>query len=98
MKKHCQFIEKIAETTYTNEKFPLNEVLSFNQNIIKNNPDYYQAYFTLGYLYYKKLFNYPEALYYFEKYIEKCKISRFNYLTKRVKSYIVELNARMELK
>jgi len=90
--------KRIAESTFVNEEVILNEVISFNKNMITNSPDYAQSYFILGFLYYKKRNNIPLAYQYFENYKRRAKDPKFNYLTKRVDSYLNELNQWMKLK
>ncbi len=90
--------KKIAESSFINEIVVINEVIQFNLNMVKNNPDFIQSYFILGYLFYKKLINIPEAYLHFEKYKKKAKSSKYVFLNKRVKSYFTELEQLMELK
>ena len=66
-------------------------------DIIKFNPDYLQSYFILGYLFYKKIKNVPQAFVHFENYNKRSKSKRYSFLNKRVDSYLPELKQWMDL-
>jgi hypothetical protein len=90
--------KKISEVSYPAENYTLNEIIAFNENYVKANPSYCQSYFILGYLHYKKKQNYPAALLNFEEFIKYSSHSKYEFLNKRVNTYIAELNLRMGLK
>lgn len=87
----------LSESSFINEINVLKDVIHFNIELIKSNPNYLQSYFILGYLYYKKLKNIPESYHYFESFREKIKDDKFEFLVKHVDSYLSELNQLMEL-
>jgi len=89
---------KICERTYINEHVVLNDVLNFNIGRIKSNPDYSESHFILGYLFYKKLKNIPQAYLHFENFKKSKNSKELTLLDKRVDSYLVELKQWMSLK
>lgn len=88
----------IAATNYPNEERVLAEVLEFNKSMITQNPEFYQSYYILGCLYYKKTGNIPEAYNYFDQFLTKCTDPRFQVLIDLANKYIKQLSQRMELK
>jgi len=88
----------ITKTSFANEEVVLAEILEFNKKMTISNPKFCQSYFILGYLYYKKISNYPEGYSYFEQFLSKCKDSKFKTLHDLATKYHNDLNLRMELK
>ncbi len=60
--------ERIENHTYDNEYGTLQEVENFNLNLLKTEQNKAQLYFWLGFIKFKKEFNYPVALEYLEKF------------------------------
>jgi tetratricopeptide (TPR) repeat protein len=90
--------KKISESTYPDEELTLRQVYQFNITSLEEDPDKIQSYFILGYLKLKKSQNYPEALQYFEKFINVAQnLEKFNILTERAKSYKIDLEKKMEI-
>jgi tetratricopeptide (TPR) repeat protein len=89
---------EIVRFNFPNEDKVLSEIFNFNKNMVEENPDYYQFYFILGYLYYKKVVNYPEAYSYFEQFVTRCKDDKMRFLLKIASNYLEDLTLRMNLK
>lgn len=90
--------KEIVRFNFPNEDIVLTEILDFNKNMISKYPKYYQSYFILGYLYYKKIVNYPQGFHYLDQFVTLCKESKFKSLIKMAENYLGELNLRMNLK
>jgi tetratricopeptide (TPR) repeat protein len=88
---------KICERTFINEPVVLNDVLNFNIGLIKSNPDYSESHFILGYLFYKKMNNIPQAYLHFENFKKAKRSKELIFLDKHVDSYLVELKQWMSL-
>lgn len=93
-----QLYKDITKISFQNEETVLAEVLDFNKNIVSQNSRFYQSYFILGYLYYKKISNYPEGYLYFEQFLNLCKDHRFKKLIDLAFKYSNDLHIRMSLK
>lgn len=89
---------EIERISFPNEDRILSEVLEFNKTQIKKEPKFFQSYYILGFLYYKKIGNYPEAFGYFEHLVTFCKDQRYKLLIEKANEYLEELNLRMNLK
>lgn len=93
--------KKISEKSYPNEDITLDEVFNFNENFLKEHSQKIQSYFIIGYLKYKKVLNYPEALKYFGLFLEKVNETsddlKWNILSERARSYKNELEQKMNL-
>ena len=94
--------KKIAEKSFINEERTVSQVIYFITNFILKNPEYFQLYFVLGFLHYKKTGNIPTAHIEFGKFIKKAEatqnISEYGYLVERAKSYLVEAERIMGVK
>ena len=87
---------QIAEYSYETEPFTLAQVYSFNENLLKREPDKIQSYYILGLLKYRKDGNLPHALEYFETFIEKAGDQReYMQLSGSAKGYKTEIEAQM---
>jgi hypothetical protein len=88
----------ITRINFLNEDRVLGEILNFNKNMIAQNSQFYQSYFILGYLFYKKVGNFPEAFNYFDQFVTNCKGSKFKILIEIAVKCLDILKLRMELK
>lgn len=86
--------KKIEEQYYPNEEITLNEVESFNLEILESQ-NIPQLYFWIGYLAYKKSSNLPKALEYFEKFIEKAETEKMNFLILKTNSFLIDIKRKM---
>jgi tetratricopeptide (TPR) repeat protein len=89
---------EIVRFNFPNEDGVLSEILEFNKKMIKQDPKYFQSYFILGFLYYKKIINYPEAFHYLDQFQNLCKDPKYKFLLKIASTYLEDLNLRMNLK
>jgi len=90
--------KKIIKGKYKGELLTVEEVCNFNINYLKTNPKNIQSLFIIGLLKYKKQFNYPEALLYFENFLEQAKNQgKYNILIQEVNKYKKELEDKMQL-
>lgn len=65
---------------------------------LRKNPDKIQFHYVLGLLNYKKIGNYPEALYQFDKFIELSQdLIKYNIFIEKAKDYIEELQDKLDL-
>jgi hypothetical protein len=87
----------ISKTNFTNEERVLAEVFEFNRSMIAQSPNFFQSYFILGYLYYKKIGNCPEAYNFFDQFTTKCKDPKFKILLDTANKYLNQLSQRMKL-
>lgn len=78
------------------EKF-LKDVISFIEEIIKDEPDKIQLYFALGKIYYQKLYNLPEASRNYEKFLSATdpKDPRFTKKIKMVRDYKEKIDEKL---
>jgi len=91
--------KKLNTISFQNEDKIVQECIDFNKQLIEQEPNKKQALFILGFLYYKKLGNYPLALEYFERFERETKGNeKYKYLLKRSTTYIGELKKAMEIR
>ncbi len=72
---------------FENEIFIVDQCVNFNKELIKNEPSKNQFLFILGFLYYRKKINLPEAFDYFERFKNEAIDKKYDYLLKRVNTY-----------
>lgn len=97
-KKALLVYKKIIKNKYKGEALTVEEVCNFNNNYLKTNPKNIQSLFILGLLKYKKQSNYPEALIYFEKFLDQANNQKkFEILIRETKNYQKELEEKMKL-
>ena len=90
--------KKLTTISFQTEKNIVEECIDFNKQLIEQEQDKKQTLFVLGFLYYKKVGNYPLALDYFERFeIETKGNGEYEYLLKRSATYIGELKKEMEI-
>jgi len=95
--KAIKVCKEISQQIYRGEENTLEEVERFVLDVLKEHPEKVQLYFWIGYLNYKKKNNLPRALEYFEKFESNANNS-MDFLLKRSKSYIREIEMKMGLK
>ncbi len=89
--------DRIAKSSYENEKLTIDDVESFNLKLLASNHFKPQLYFWLGFINYKKKKNLPEALKYFEGF--KDHITQDMVLLKeRANMYLGEIKQELEIK
>src|SRR3989339_431094 len=89
--------KKINVQYYAAEHVTLNNVESFNLDLLKNNQDKPQLYFWIGYLNHKKKNNLPKALEYFEKFVKLSSATKMNFLLEKSKAFLVEIKKEMQI-
>ena len=98
-KKGLAEYKKIAEKTFAGEVITVSEIIDFQKKLLTTNPKFAVSYFILGFLYYKKLSNLPNALENFETFMaETKKIPAFKNLREVTQSYLSEISKGMSLK
>lgn len=92
-------LQDLAEDITENEKRIILQCIEYDINLYKKEPDKKQLLFIIGYLYYKRLGNIPEALDYFEKFIEESKknIEEYYYLIKKANVLLKDIRNIMGL-
>lgn len=81
---------------YVNEETILDDVIFFNEEIIKKDPGNLQSLFILGYLTFKKSGNLPIAQEYFEEFVKKARNKpKYNSLLKEARKCLKQIERKM---
>ena len=94
--KALKLCQKIKQQNYQGEEITLDEVRTFNLNLLKENKTKAQLYFWIGYLSYFKQYNLCNALQDFENF-EKLADSKMNSLKQKSSAYLGEIKKKMEI-
>jgi hypothetical protein len=90
--------ENIARNKFPMEIDRINQVIRFNEELLKSQPDHIQSIFIIGYLYLKKLENAPLALESLEKFLEKAKHKEdYFFLIDKAKQLLKETKQILEI-
>jgi hypothetical protein len=88
----------IFENSFDDEQYILDQVLTFNKNQILRKPPFIESYFIIGILLHKKQHNLPEALDYFNKFLNRVgKVKKYRLLKTEAKKYKREIEIEMQL-
>lgn len=89
---------EIVRNSFEGEEGILSQVYDFNAQLIQREPEKIQSYFILGFLKYKKEQNYPEALEYFQSFLDGAQSEdKFRSLINVAHSYKKQLESVMQL-
>jgi hypothetical protein len=91
--------KKLQQSKFEGEEEIVEQCISFNNNLLREEPEKIQFLFVIGFLQYQKKNNLPLALEYFEKYIQKARpLNKYSELTERATTYLVEIKKSMGLR
>ena len=97
-KEALKIYEDIKNNCYPGEESVVEEVINFNENILKCEKNKIQSYFIIGFIQYFKKENYPLAFSNFEKFIQYSNLlPKFSELEEQAKKYYGELKKKMGL-
>jgi len=88
--------KKLSDIKFLNEPRRVDECIEYNKDLIKVEANKYQLLFILGFLFYFKKRDLMSALNYFKSFKEKaCSNRDYDYLCKRVDTYLMEISSKL---
>jgi|GEM_PF-1509968 len=88
--------KKLLDVSFVSEPKIVEECIEYDINLSKTEPNKYQLLFILGFLFYFKKRDLMNALRYFKLFKDKaCSNKDYDYLCKRVDTYLVEINREL---
>lgn len=96
--KGYKIYQKLEKTTFPSEEDVIEQVINFNEQLLRDDKNIIQCHFILGFLYWKKKHNIPIAFEHFEHFMNKSKTDlKYKYLYDLVESFLVKLKNQMKI-
>jgi len=95
-KKGFEEYESLESINFLGENIVVNECISYDKAIYEKEPQKKQFLFTIAFLYFKKIKNYPIALEYFESFLKEADNQEYEFLINKSKEFILIIKKEME--